>query len=90
MLAQGGIGQGAHLGQQDPLLGAPDPAWSPRSRPRGQAAALTLLAPQARNRRRPDAKETGGLGLAEAGIDGPQQPLAEVDRVLLHGPQHRR
>jgi hypothetical protein len=26
----------------------------------------------------------GGLGLAEAGVDGPQQPFAEVNRVLLH------
>jgi hypothetical protein len=27
--------------------------------------------------------------LAETGVDGPQQPLAEVDRILLHSRQHR-
>ena len=85
MLAQGGIGEGTHLGQQGPFLGAPDPARSPRAGPWCHAAALALPPPPARDRRRPDAEETGGLGLAQAGVAGPQQPLAEVDRVLLHG-----
>ncbi len=31
-----------------------------------------------------DAKQAGGLGLTEPGVDGTQQPLAEVDRILLH------
>jgi hypothetical protein len=26
----------------------------------------------------------GGLGQGQAGVDGPQQPFAEVGRVLLH------
>ena len=48
-----------------------------------------LPSPPAPDRGGADAKEAGGLGLAEAGVDGPQQPLAEVDRVLLHRPQSR-
>lgn len=53
------------------------------------AAALALPPAPALDRGGPDAKEAGGLGLAETGVDGSQQPLAEVDRILLHTRQHR-
>jgi hypothetical protein len=36
------------------------------------------------NRAHANTKEAGRLGLGQAGVDGPQQPLAEVGRVLLH------
>jgi hypothetical protein len=31
-----------------------------------------------------NAKEAGRLGLGQAGVDGSQQPFADVGRVLLH------
>ena len=50
----------------------------------GQTAALPLPPSPALDGGGPDAEEAGGLGLAETGVDGSQQPLAEVDRILLH------
>jgi hypothetical protein len=84
VLAQRGVGVGTHLGQQRPLLLAPDTPRTPRAWRRCHAAGLALLPAPALDRRRPDAEQAGGLGLAEAGGDGPKQPFAEVDRVLLH------
>jgi hypothetical protein len=69
-----------------PWSDAPGP---PRARTRGEGAALPLPPAPALDGGGPDAEEAGGLGLAEAGVDGPQQPLAEVDRILLHSSQHR-
>ena len=59
-----------------------------RDRPgRGEAATepvwLAPLSPPL-DRAEPDAEEAGRLGLGKAGVDGSQQPLAEVGRVLLH------
>ncbi len=65
---------------------APGPS---RAGARCQGTALPLPPSPALDGGGPDAEEAGGLGLAETGVDGPQQPLAEVDRILLHSSQHR-
>jgi hypothetical protein len=43
-----------------------------------------LPPPPSLNRAHADAKETGRLDLGQAGVDRPQEPLAEIGRVLLH------
>jgi hypothetical protein len=40
--------------------------------------------PPALDRAHANAKESGRLGLGQAGVNRPQEPLAEVGRVLLH------
>lgn len=71
MFAQGGIGLGAHLGQERHILVAPDAPRSPWPQGRGDAAGLALPSSPALDRGCADAEEAGGLGVAEAGVDGP-------------------
>jgi hypothetical protein len=62
-----------------PECGRPSRTWQ-----RGHAAGGVLPLAPANDGAGADAKGAGGLGLAEPGVDGAQQPLAEVDRLLLH------
>ena len=71
-------------GQQGRFLLAPDPAGADPDDACGATLPVRADAAPALDRRRADAEEAGDLGLAEAGVHSPQQPLAEVDRVLLH------
>ena len=50
----------------------------------GDGAGLVPPLPPPLDRAEPDAEEAGRLGLGKPGVDGSQQPLAEVGRVLLH------
>jgi hypothetical protein len=84
VLGQGGIGVLRHLIAQGGGLVRPDDRPPPGAGLGRQAAGLLALLSPATDRARPDAEEAGGLGLTEAGVDGTQQPLAEVDRILLH------
>jgi hypothetical protein len=84
VLGQGGVRRGADLRLQAGGVGWADLGRAPRPRPGRQVAALAPLALPALDRRGPDAEEAGRLGLGQAGVDGPQQPLAEVGGVLLH------
>ncbi|MBA3379890.1 MAG: hypothetical protein H0T93_13485 [Chloroflexia bacterium] len=47
-------------------------------------AGVAAWLPPAGDRPGSDAEAAGGLGLAEARVHGPEPPLAEVDRILLH------
>lgn len=86
VLSQGGIGQRLDLGQQR-RLGLPPNAPPPtRSRRGGQRAGFLLSAAPAFDRAFADTKAAGRLSLREPGVDGSQQPLAEVGGVLLHAP----
>jgi hypothetical protein len=84
MLGQRAIRMGANLGRQCGSLGGNNPCRPPRTAPWRHAVGLPLPPTPPLDRRRADAEETGDLGLAEPGVKGSQQPLAEVDRVLLH------
>lgn len=84
MLDQRGIGRGTDLGYQGGLGLAADPS-SPAGPGRGgHRTGLALPLAPAFDGAEPDAKKTGRLGLGKTGVDGSQQPLAEVGRVLLH------
>jgi hypothetical protein len=80
---------GAHLCRQRSGVGRSNPWRTPRPGTRHHAAGLPLPPSPALDRGRADAEEPGRLDLAETGVDGAQQPLAEVDRVLLHAAELR-
>jgi len=84
VLGQGGVRRRANLRDQRRLGVRADAPPPPGPGRRGHAAGLAPPPPPALDRAPPDAEEAGRLGLGEAGVDGPQQPLAEVGRVLLH------
>jgi hypothetical protein len=90
VLAQRGIWGGPDLSQQGRFLLAPDRPGLTRTCLRGHRSRLALTAAPALQRRRADAAKAGELGWAEAGVQSPQQPVAEVDRVLLHRWQSHR
>jgi len=84
MLDQRGIRRRADLGHQHRLGlqgNPPTPSGS-----RGGQHPARLLAPPSPplERADTDAEEAGRLGLGKAGVNGSQQPFAEVGRVLLH------
>ena len=84
MLNQRGIRRRLHLGDQR-RLGLPGDPPSPAGARGGQYPAGLVAPPSPPlDRTDPDAEEAGRLGLGEAGVNGSQQPLAEVGRVLLH------
>ncbi len=62
-------------------------AWSEpmvaRRPDRDVGATVTASLAPAGDRPGADAEEAGGLGLAESGVDGTQQPLEEVDLILV-------
>jgi hypothetical protein len=75
---------GRDLGGQRGVAVGADQGRAARARRGRQAAGFAALPPPPLDRRRADAEEAAGLGDAEAGVGGPQQPRAEVSRVLLH------
>ena len=84
MLSQRGIRGGPHLGDQRRLGLRPHPARATGSGRGGDGAGLVPPSSPSLDRAHANAKESGRLGLGQAGVDRPQQPLAEVGRVLLH------
>ena len=86
VLRERGIRGGDDLRQERCRILRPNPAMSARPRQRGYRASLALLGAPPLDRADPDTEEAGRLGLREPGVDGSQQPLAEVGGVLLHSP----
>ena len=84
VLGQRRIRMALDLGRQRGNVVRCDPPGPSRTEARCHAAALPLSPSPALDGGGPDAEEAGGLGLAEPGVDGAQQPLAEVDRLLPH------
>jgi hypothetical protein len=84
VLGQRRIRSGTDAGDQRRLSLPSDPSPPPRSRGSGDEAGLTLPLSPPRDGAHADAEEAGRLGLGETGVNGSQQPLAEVGRVLLH------
>jgi hypothetical protein len=86
VLGQGGVGGGGHLGAQLGLLRRADQPGPAEARRRRRAAGrLAPLLPP-RQGGPVDAEAADGLRLGEPGVDGPQEAVAAVGRVLLHGP----
>jgi len=84
MVSKGGIRLPGHLRPQRGGLVRADRGASAGAGFGRHAAGLALPLAPAGDRAGADAEEAGGLGVTEAGVDGAQQPLAEVDRLLLH------
>ena len=84
MLRQRGIGSRTHLREQGCFVLRSDATMASRSGPGGHRAGLALLGAPALDRTDANAEEAGRLGLREPGVNGSQQPLAEVGGVLLH------
>jgi len=89
MLGQRGIRVAQDLGCQGGSVRCSDVPGPPGTGAWCHGAAFALPPSPPLDSGRADAEEAGGLGLAEAGVDGAQQPLAEVDRILLHSRHHR-
>ena len=86
MLGQRGIRRGPNLGTQARFLLWPDATTAARAAAGRERTGLALLLPPALDGTATDAKEAGRLDLRESGVNGSQQPLAEVGGVLLHPP----
>ena len=84
MLRERGIRRGSHLRQQRRFILGSDATMPPGPRPRSQGTGLTLLDTPAFDGADPNTEEAGHLGLGESGVDGSQQPLAEVGGIRLH------
>jgi hypothetical protein len=84
VLGQRRIRSGTDAGDQRRLSLPSDPPPPPRSRGSSDRAGLTPPLSPSRDGAHADAEEAGRLGLGETGVNGSQQPLAEVGRVLLH------
>ena len=90
MLDERGVWRGLHLGDQRRLGPWSDPPRAARPGLGGRGSGLALSPPPALDRAHADDEEVGRLGLGEASVDGSQQPLAEVGRILLHRPSLAR
>lgn len=86
MLDECGVGRGGHLRQQRRFLLWPDAATAAGAASSHQRAGLALLGAPALDRADTDAKQAGRLDLWQPGVNGSQQPLAEVGGILLHSP----
>ena len=72
--------------QQRGFLLRPNAATAAGAASGRKRAGLALLGAPALDRADTDAEEAGRLDLWQPGINGSQQPLAEVGGVLLHAP----
>lgn len=84
MLGKRGIWRRRHLGLERrrrlrPHESCPAGTWHA-----GHGARLALHLSPAFDRTQSNTEEAGRLGLREPGVNGSQQPLAEVGGVLLH------
>jgi hypothetical protein len=86
VLAQRGIRRGADLGHQRGFGLWADPPSPAGTRGGHHPARLLASSSPPFDRALANAEEAGRLGLRETGVDGSQQPLAEVGRILLHHP----
>jgi hypothetical protein len=84
VLGQRRVWSGTDAGDQRRLDVPSDPPPPPRSKGSGDGAGLMPPLSPPRDGAHADAEEAGRLGLGETGVNGSQQPLAEVSRVLLH------
>ncbi|MDQ3443026.1 MAG: hypothetical protein M3490_05400, partial [Chloroflexota bacterium] len=81
---QPGIGLRGHLAAAPCGLRWPDPGRMSGARLRSHVAGVAAWLPPAGDRPGSDAEAAGGLCLAGPRVHGPEPPLAEVDRILLH------
>ena len=84
VFGQRGIRGRLDLGQQGGLGLPAYAAWATRARRGTECPGLLATTAPAFDRAFPDAKKAGRLSLRESGVNGSQQPLAEVGGVLLH------
>jgi hypothetical protein len=84
VLGQRGVWRRADLSDQGRFGCWSDPPRPPGSGGGDHRAALASPLTPAFDRAEANAEEAGRLGLGQAGVDGAQEPFAEVGRVLLH------
>ncbi|MCD6057892.1 MAG: hypothetical protein K0Q89_1422 [Thermomicrobiales bacterium] len=84
MLVQRGVGVDRRLGAQGRFVAGPDAAAAPHARLGRGPAGLAPSLPPAADRPVGDAEGAGGLRLLQPGVQGAQQAVAEVGRVLFH------
>ena len=84
VLGQRGVGVRPDLLAQRRFSGRINPPLPPWSRPRGHVPRLPPTLLPAADRPIGDAKGAGGLRACQPSVQGPQQAVAKVGRVLFH------
>jgi hypothetical protein len=84
VFGQCGVGVRLHLRPQRRFVLHPDLPVPSGARFGSHASRLTPLLPPAADRPIRNAEGAGGLRLPQPGVQGPQQALAKVGRILLH------